>query len=618
MSKDLILAISSNNISKVKSLLKSGVDVNQRFPSCFSEKELITPLMLAAGYDEIIDRGNYLDRVSLIQLLLKKGADPNATTDNEYRSSAFLTALYSCQEETVLLLLQHTSSEVVSLSGSRALLTASSFKREQVIEELILRGVPVDTCLERGGTPLSQATRRFSTSVMRQLLLHGADVNRREDAGETPLIVAAKVGYYRGVRTLMAHGADPSLKDIHGKTAKNYTKDKEIRRALRTKSSDREAFLEAAEAGNFDQIQVLARKVDLNEEDKQGNTAVMLACQKGHTKIAKWLLQGKVDIEVANINRENILLIAARYGNSTVLRELEKHYDHILYLESKCRQGHTALFYLVKEGHEKALRTFLKPRIWLLGEKDGERAIEEACKQKNIEILEYIKREKDLLDLHQALGKLDNKKITELLERGVDINKIDAVGFTTALPFAVIFRKVEVVKTLVNYGVDFEKTDRTGVTALMMAASLGENEILEVLLEAVAKKCGKELSQLCVSEITQKQGYLMSIFDFREPKKWILRLQQEDPAAKHIRKKISQKIQRRIVNYKGKKLPPKTFTKELLSELNPLIEGRSLYGKRAFAQVNLSPTLIDLLEEKPQGIKRNQLNRLLLEALLKS
>ena len=75
----------------------------------------------------------------------------------------------------------------------------------------------------------SIASSTFSPETMVEA---GMDVNQSDKKGVTPLMAAAKNRNTSLIRDLLAHNADPTLKDVRGFTAKDYTKDPEIRSLL--------------------------------------------------------------------------------------------------------------------------------------------------------------------------------------------------------------------------------------------------------------------------------------------------------------------------------------------------------------------------------------------------
>jgi len=80
--------------------------------------------------------------------------------------------------------------------------------------------------------------------------------------------------------------------------------------------------------------------------------------------------------------------------------------------------------------------------------------------------------------------------VKTLLQRGVDINAIDAEGHT-ALMYAVINLHHEITVTLLKHGADVNASAKDGATALILAASGGDTQIVRVLLEKGADRSAK-------------------------------------------------------------------------------------------------------------------------------
>jgi hypothetical protein len=188
--KELVQNLMHNELSKVKALLDSGVDVNMtissgnsllmgacRYSDSTMVKLLLTynpkvnlqdqygnnPLTLAVG-----NFGNYKE---IIPLLLEAGADPNSKVGSSGQ----------------------INSTVLGSITSRAL-NSKSEEEYQIIE---------------------------------MFLSHGANANLAAKTGTTPLMQAAYKGDVRVVKLFLEYGADPNLKDKQGKTALDMAKKKQ-------------------------------------------------------------------------------------------------------------------------------------------------------------------------------------------------------------------------------------------------------------------------------------------------------------------------------------------------------------------------------------------------------
>jgi len=207
-------------------------------------------------------------------------------------------------------------------------------------------GVNPDSRDNRGRTPLMiAADGENSAGKVRVLLDNRASVNLTGRDGETALMIAADHYQYDTLKILLDRGADANRIDAQGRTA--------LIRAAASKDSWREerdptigmlierttdpgrqdahgvnALMLMAGSGNRALPQMLAKGVDVNARDDQGNTALMYAARHFDTdahRRAGWALLAKgADVNARNQRGETALTLAARLPDRTGVDMLTK------------------------------------------------------------------------------------------------------------------------------------------------------------------------------------------------------------------------------------------------------------------------------------------------------
>jgi ankyrin repeat protein len=159
LSEALARTIRDGDAARLAALLDGGADANAR------DADRNTPLILAALYAG----------PDCVELLLKKGADPNAA----------------------------------NAAGATALVRAATDADKARL--LVAAGAKVDARTALGNTPLILAARQHgNAATVRLLLERGADPRGRNAGGAGPIVAAAASGDVESARLLLDHGADPN------------------------------------------------------------------------------------------------------------------------------------------------------------------------------------------------------------------------------------------------------------------------------------------------------------------------------------------------------------------------------------------------------------------------
>ncbi|KJR84975.1 uncharacterized protein SPSK_08353 [Sporothrix schenckii 1099-18] len=209
-------------------------------------------------------------------------------------------------------------------------------------------------------------------------------------------------------------------------------------------------------------------KVDINERDAHGDTALHHAAEKGRTEIVRLLLDNGADIHMRSKDGETRLWDAAYHGiNEMVPLPLENGAE----VDALNRWGvsilHNTVPYAVKNGHTEALG-------WLFAE--------------GADI--HIQTAKGDTALHMAAMRGHTEAVRLLLDHGANINAQNEDGQTTLFK-ALQTNHMSVIRLLLEYGADVFVQDVDGRTALEATHESDPAkaiEILSIALEVLWKR----------------------------------------------------------------------------------------------------------------------------------
>jgi ankyrin repeat protein/nucleoside phosphorylase len=301
-----------------------------------------------------------------------------------------------------------------------------------------------------------------------------------------PLNAAVSNGTRRGLRALLTteHGEISTICAAENEVSSISTNDRAAAIAAWFDSESYEEILRdqtllcwAAEHDLVDLMKVLlsTRKVDINLQDYNGQTALSVAARSGQTAAAKILLE----VEKVRVNDQDFrgwtpLSWAALMGHTDVIKALLR--TGKVDIDYRSKSGRTALSLAAGQGHSVTVNLMLDLGKADIESKDlhGWTPICWAASYGHLDIVKSL--------IHAWKGTLISHG-RDLDMKRLGLNEKDSLC-ETPLHDAVALNAVEVVKFLVSLDeVDFEATNGKGRTPLELARVKNHLGIMELLQE---------------------------------------------------------------------------------------------------------------------------------------
>ena len=264
--------------------------------------------------------------------LLAKGADPNSV-DKEGRSPLLAACCGGHYKIMMLLFGRGASIRWRALNGWNALLSAinrenmSSSRCVNIAEELLVRGMNLESKTQSGWTAVIRAASEGMLQVLVLLLQHGADIDARASNGFTALIAACQNGHYDCALELIECGAaiDATLND--GSTA----------------------LIAGCSGGHLELVRLLLSRGAVPDAlYKNGSTALMMAASIGHIEMMSALLEHGADVNRCNADGWTALQTSINCDAFEAAKELLRRGADPNRIDSK---GWTCLMRAAEKGH---------------------------------------------------------------------------------------------------------------------------------------------------------------------------------------------------------------------------------------------------------------------------
>ncbi len=201
------------------------------------------------------------------------------------------------------------------------------------------------------------------------------------------------------------------------------------------------ALIKAVRKGNPEEVEQLAKEVNIEATDKSDNTALHIAALYGYAKVIGVLLGKGAKIEATNSNKETALHLAAGEGKEEAIEVLLKAKPKAN-IEAQTKRGNTPLHIAALYGYAKVIEVLLgkgakieatnsnkETALHLAAWINHVGALKELLKAKpkaNIE----AKNDDGNTSLHIAARECHAEVVKELLMRGADVEVQNGEGET--------------------------------------------------------------------------------------------------------------------------------------------------------------------------------------------
>ena len=229
--------------------------------------------------------------------------------------------------------------------GITPLMLACEKNHPDVVLFLLQRGAAVDERSDKGLTAAHFCALSNDIASLQHLIDYKADLSKSTERGSTALMLACAKGYVTIVTALLRNTSKSKLKS-------------ELSSALKLRGF-------TGQQSCLGLLSTASRGMDINVANENGETCLMMACEKGSVEIVRILLDEGADPNVSDKNGVTPLMICCRRGQDRIVPLLLRKGVQVDLMNN---EGDTALHICVRHyrefsGHKKCLEQLLNTGV---------------------------------------------------------------------------------------------------------------------------------------------------------------------------------------------------------------------------------------------------------------
>ena len=448
-----------------------------------------------------VKKGSY----ELIKVVADMGADIKMQT-NEGKNCLHIAADNSHFNLCMTLINKHKfDARLPDLAGKTALHYFAENGSYELVKAVANRGIDINLKTNNGKNCLHIAADNGHLNLCRKLISkHNFDVQITDREGWSPLHYFAKRSSYELVKTVADMGIDINLKTNDGKNCLHIAADRGHFSLCRTlikihnvdmQLPDNEgwnALHYFAENGSYEVVKSVADMgIDINLKTNNGKNCLHIAADNGHLNLCRKLIsKHNFDVQVTDCEGWSPLHYFAKRSSYELVKTVA---DMGIDINLKTNDGKNCLHIAADRGHFSLCRTLIKIHNvdMQLPDNEGWNALHYFAENGSYELVKSVadmgidinlktNKGKNCLHIASENGHLDLcRKLISKHDVNVQIPEYDG---WTPLHFFAEKSSYELIKTVVDMGIDINLKTDDGKNCLHIAADHGKFSLCRMLI----------------------------------------------------------------------------------------------------------------------------------------